>query len=168
MLLLILAHLAGADPTLDALLTLPAQSPEGVAARVEYLDAVEAQIDVPWRSTSQRLSTLRPVPAGDYRVVAQFSIDGEGALTEVRIAGSSGQQPVDHAALAAIRAAQPFPPPPVSLLVEGEFLVAAHELRYRSAPAVLPKNEPYPPGANPDEPSAFPGMAPEPTEKWPR
>lgn len=167
MLLLLLTQLALAEPSVEALLTLPTETPELTAARRAYLETVERHTDVPWRTTSQRLAALRPVPPGDYRVVAQLVLDAEGQLVSARIVGSSGQTPVDHAALAALRAAQPFPHPPSELIVDGSFLVPAHELHVHSTAAQLPASERYPPGANPDEPSAFPGLAPEPTEKWP-
>lgn len=44
--------------------------------------------------------------------VVSFAISGSGGLVFARLAGSSGNGAIDDAAVAAVRAAAPFPPPP--------------------------------------------------------
>ena len=46
------------------------------------------------------------------RVVLQFSITKDGMVPDLMLAGSSGTESLDAAALASIRASVPFPPLP--------------------------------------------------------
>jgi protein TonB len=54
------------------------------------------------------------VRGGGSAVVA-FAIGPAGGITGLRIARSSGKPSLDQAAIATVRSAAPFPPPPVGV-----------------------------------------------------
>jgi len=59
-----------------------------------------------------RILSNRPAAYGAGRVVITFAITSGGGLHYARLARSSGNAALDRAAIAAVRRAAPFPPPP--------------------------------------------------------
>jgi protein TonB len=60
-----------------------------------------------------RVASRRPGGNGARgTVVISFAVSGSGSLASARISSSSGNRPLDSAALQAVRGAGPFPPPP--------------------------------------------------------
>ena len=59
-----------------------------------------------------RVARRKPAGGGRGQVVIGFGLTATGNLTYVRVVSSSGDNSLDERALAAIRAASPFPPPP--------------------------------------------------------
>src|SRR6185312_5066475 len=57
----------------------------------------------------------RPRVGGGGSATVAFSIGPGGGLQGVRIVRSSGKQAADQAAIATVRAAAPFPPPPAGI-----------------------------------------------------
>jgi protein TonB len=57
----------------------------------------------------------RPAPRGSGTAVVAFAIGPAGGITGLRLARSSGKTQLDQAAIATVRSAAPFPPPPAGV-----------------------------------------------------
>lgn len=87
----------------------PVASPVTPAASGAVEDPVDAWIRTIWAAIDRR----RPRSmAGATAARVAFSVDREGRVTALRLAGSSGAPAFDREAMRAVRSAAPFPPPP--------------------------------------------------------
>jgi protein TonB len=87
----------------------PVASPVAPAASGAVEDPVDAWIRTVWAAIDRRRP--RSVMGATAARVA-FSVDREGRLTGLRLAGSSGAPAFDREAMRAVRSAAPFSPPP--------------------------------------------------------
>jgi periplasmic protein TonB len=79
-------------------------APAGKASSGYYAASVRAAI-----------GRHRPAPRGSGSAVVAFAIGPAGGITGLRIARSSGKTQLDQAAIATVRSAAPFPPPPAGV-----------------------------------------------------
>jgi protein TonB len=87
----------------------PVASPVTPAASGAVEEPVDAWIRTVWAAIDRRRP--RSVMGATAARVA-FSVDREGRLTGLRLAGSSGATAFDREAMRAVRSAAPFSPPP--------------------------------------------------------
>ena len=87
-----------------------------------FLDVVREQYRRDINDWVRRQPIIYPQSAIDAgregMAIVSFAIDREGRLVRARVLRSSGTAELDEAALATVRNAAPFPPPPAALPFE--------------------------------------------------
>jgi protein TonB len=79
----------------------------GGQARTTYLTTLFGMV-----KTHMRMPPQRPSGGGPFEGEVVFEVDRSGKVLQARVARPSGSRELDSAAIAAIRAASPFPPTP--------------------------------------------------------
>lgn len=105
-----------APPTQTAPSPVPTPSQPARASQEARADA-RSDAERRWQAeTRRRIEEALRLPRGararGARVEIGFEVDADGGLVSVRITAASGQPALDAAAVAAVRAAAPFAPPP--------------------------------------------------------
>jgi len=100
------------EPTANAAPLLPEPEPSPPAAPPAADGAIDAYARQVWEQVlAHRPATRKFVGT----TLVTFHLDATGALLSAAIAESSGSALHDRAALTALRAAEPFPPPPATV-----------------------------------------------------
>lgn len=112
------------EPPVDGLASAPAApglhsplpSPDAPPPQATFAAPVEAASSAYARQVWARIAARRPRGLPGARTARiGFRLDASGRLTTLRLVSSSGRPDFDRAALASVRAAAPFPPPPAGL-----------------------------------------------------
>lgn len=85
---------------------------DGVALEGEIKDAYFARVTAAIQRNHQVSTTIPPEELVRLRAVVEFKISGEGAITDVSIRDSSGNDVYDNGVIAAAKRASPVPAPP--------------------------------------------------------
>lgn len=85
---------------------------EGVALEGEIKDAYFARVTAAIQRSHQVSTTIPPEELVRLRAVVEFKIGDDGAISDVRIRDSSGNDVYDNGVIAAAKRASPVPAPP--------------------------------------------------------